>query len=230
MSIVGQFPGINDPKRRVIRSPTNPLDKCTIVSIFPKEIDEAKHTIQPGRFHIDAGTWNNPAILIVGPSSWWREIDEDQPLLEIPTSSIQVADAIVKDYCNGLLGYNAAEASPGLFYVPGEYDIEKIRRDYMHELEAARVRQNNWYSILIRLADSLWARSNGNPLAISEDMRMAAREMNQTTKDWMKDFRMVDMVRCKACGALKNPEYPVCGTCRNVDLSHPSAKGLKFAQ
>lgn len=229
MSVVGQFP-LHDQRRRVIRSPVNPMDKCTIVSIFPKEIDEVKHTIQPGRFHIDAGTCNKPAILVVGPSSWWREIDEDQPLLEIPTSSIQVADSIVRDYCNGLLAYNQDESSPGLFYVPGEFDISGIRKMFPQELEKAKARQDRWYSILIRLADSLWARSNGNPLTISDDMRMAAREMNQVTKDWMKDFRMVDMVRCPACGALKNPDYPVCGTCRAVDTSNPKAKDLKFAQ
>lgn len=230
MAIVGQFPGLNDMKRRVIRAPTNPLDKCTIVSIFPKEIDEYKCTIQPGRFIVPAGRPEAPSILVVGSSSWWREVDEDQPLLEIPVSSIQVADSVVRDYCVGLLAYNGQQAGPGLFYIPGEHTVEKIKKDFPQEFKAAEDRQKNWYSILIKLADSLWARSNGNPLAVSDDMRMAAREMNQTTKDWMRDFQMVDMVRCQACGALKNPMFPVCGSCRNVDMSHPKAKDLKFAQ
>lgn len=224
---VGQFP---DPKRRVIRAPVNPLDKATIVSIYPREIDEKKPTIQPGRFTIKPGSYDTPSLLPVGPSSWWREVDEDQPLLEIPVSSVQIADSVVKDYCNGLLGYSPDSASPGLFYVPGDITVKTIKEQYKTELDKALTRQRAWYSILMRLADSLWARSNGNPLAISDDMRMAARELGQTTKDWMSDFRMVDMVRCKACGALKNPEYPVCGTCRNVDTSHPAARDLKFAQ
>jgi hypothetical protein len=226
-AIVGQFA---DPKRRTIRAPVNPMDKCTIVSIFPKDIVEIKHTIQPGRFHIEAGSLQNPALLVVGPSSWWREIDEDQPLLEIPNSSIQIADAVIKDYCNGLLGYNAEAASPGMFYVLGDLPLTEIKERYPHELDKARARQNNWYSILIRLADSLWARSNGNPLTISEDMRMAARELGlQENKDWMKNFQAMEMVRCVACGGLKNPMYPVCPQCKNVDKSHPGAKDLEFA-
>ena len=53
-------------KRRLIRSARNPMDKCTIVSIFPKEINEIKHTIEPGRFVIPPGTFEKPAVLTVG--------------------------------------------------------------------------------------------------------------------------------------------------------------------
>jgi len=229
MSVVGQFPGIN-VHRRVVRAPTNPLDKSTVVSIFPKEIDEVKHTIQPGRFLVPAGSVEKPAILVVGPSSWWREIDEDQPMLEIPQSSIQIADSIVKDYSVGLLGYNVGETGPGLFYVPGEFTVPQIQKNFSSELVKAEARQRNWYQLLLKLGDGLWARSNGNPLAISDDMRMAARELGQTTKDWMKDFSMVEMTRCIACGSLRNPTYPICATCKHVDETHPLAKSLKFVQ
>lgn len=221
-------PGIG-ANRRVVRAPTNPMDKATIVSIFPKEVDEVKHTIQPGRFIIPPGSYEKPSILVVGPSSWWREIDEDQPLLEIPQSSIQIADSVVRDYSIGLLGYNVGESGPGLFYVPGELDVDSIQKNFKTELDKALVRQRNWYQLLVKLADSLWARSNGNPLAIGDDMRMAARELGQTTKDWMKDFSMVEMTRCVACGSLRNPAYPICATCKHVDETHPMAKNLKFA-
>lgn len=230
MSVVGEFPGFEQLRRRTVRGPVNPMDKSTIVSIYPKEIDEVKHTIQPGRFIIQPGTPNNPTVLVVGTSSWWREIDETQPLLEIPVSSIQVADSIVKDYCNGIFGCDMNISTPGLFYVPGEYSVKQIKEMFSKELERAKVRQNNFWNQLIKLADSLWARSNGNPLAISDDMRLAAREMSlQETKDWMKDFKMMEMTRCFACGSLKNPQYPVCATCRAIDPSHPSSKDMKFA-
>lgn len=216
--MVGEFPGMAALRRRTIRAPVNPMDKSTVVSILPKEIDETKPTIQPGRFIIKPGTYETPAILVVGPSSWWRDIDEEQPLLEIPVSSIQIADSIVKDYCNGIHACNMADVMPGLFYIPGEQTLASIKKSFQHELDAALKRQRAWYSLLVKLADSLWARSNGNPLAIAEDMRLAAKELGlQGTKDWMKDFQMVEMVRCKACGALKNPLYPVCQTCRAID-------------
>jgi|SRR5215471_3592397 len=226
MGAVGEFPGINSLKRRTIRGPINPLDKSTVVSIYPKSVHEKKCTIQPGEFHIEPGTYDKPSILVVGPSSWWRDIDEDQPLLEIPVSSIQIADSVVKDYCNGILACDMAETMPGLFYVAGEQTVDSIKKEYKSQLDKARARQNNWYSLLIKMGDSLWARSNGNPLAISDDMRMAAREMNLKTKDWMKDFQMVDMVRCKACGSLKSPEFPICAACRFADPEHPMTKTL----
>lgn len=232
---VGVFPTFGS--RRVIRGPVNPMDKSTVVSILPKEIDEKKCTIQPGRFIVTPGTFENPSVLVVGPSSWWRDIDGEQPLLEIPTSSIQIAESIVNDYISGMLGCNMADSMPGLFYVPGcKFDnkgepsisetVKWIKSEYKKELEAANVRQKNWYSILVRLADSLWATSNGNPVAISGDMRLAARELSLTAKDWMRDFQAVEMVRCKACGSLKNPQYPICASCHFPDPEHPMTKQL----
>lgn len=241
MSLVGQFPGLNSLKRRMIKGPVNIYDKATVVSIFPKELDEKKVTIDPGRFIVPPGKVDAPSILIVGPSSWWREIDEEQPLLEIPTGAIMIAEAIVKDYCNGIFGCNMGDAMPGLFYVPGakvnekqepdyKSTLEWIKKDFTKELKAAEERQKTFYSVLVKHADSLWARSNGNPLAISDDMRMAARELGLKTKDWLKDFQAVEMVRCKACGSLKSPDFPVCAACHFPDPAHPLTKEILAAK
>lgn len=231
MSQVGTFPGIIDINRMTIRAPVNPLDKSTVVSIYPKEIDEVKHTIQPGRFIVPPGSYDKPSILVVGPSSWWKEVDEHQPLLEIPVSSIQIADSIIKDYCNGLLACDMANSMPGIFYIPGDLKVIDLVKSYKHELDKALVRQRNWYSQLIKFADALWARSNGNPLTISDDMRLAAKELNLQTKDWMKDFQMVDMVRCIACGSLRNPMFPVCPTCKAIsDPIKAKELGLEFVK
>lgn len=221
---------LTQSRRRTIRGPVNPLDKSTIVSIYPREIDEVKHTIQPGRFVIKPGTFEIPSILVVGPSSWWREIDEFQPLLEIPNSSIQVADSVVKDYCNGLLGCDMGNSMPGIFYVPGEFTLKEIKEKYSVELSNAKTRQNSYYAVLTKMADALWARTNGNPLTISDDMRLAARELNLKNKDWMKDFSMMEMVKCFSCGSMCNPEFPVCPTCKAIRDTDKAAKlGIKFA-
>lgn len=236
MSLVGSFPGLGDVNRRTIRAPVNPMDKTTVVSIFPKLIDERKHTIQPGRFVIAPGNYENPSILVVGPSSWWREIDYQQPLLEIPNGSVQVADSIVKDYCNGLLACDLGTSMPGLFYIPGEFTIVKLKTDplikenFQGYLDVAAGKQRNWYTELVKMADSLWARTNGSPLCISDDMRLAARELNLTGKDWMKDFTMLQQIRCAACGSPRNPLYPVCPSCKAIDQTNPLAKTLKFAE
>jgi len=242
MSVIGQFPLITNFKRRTIRAPVNPLDKSTVVSIFPKFISERKHTIQPGIFEIPPGTYDHPATLIVGPSSWWKEIDEDQPLLEIPHSSIQVADSIVKDYCNGLIACDMGQNMPGLFFIPGakldkknepDYPatLEWILKEHKSEIVAAHMRQRNWFTALVRMADALWARSNGNPLTISDEMKLAARELNLINKEWLRDSQVMELVRCKACGSLKNPLYPVCANCKAIDDPNKAKElGLTFAQ
>lgn len=222
MTAVGQFP----MHRRVMPSTPNPLDKSTVVSVFPLEIYERKETITPGIFQIPPGSYEKPSILVVGSSSWWKDFDDQ--LIEITNSSIQIADDIVKGYASGLLACDMNEAMPGLFFVLGAHDLKSIQTEYKPQLDRARQRQNNWYQSLVRLADSLWSRSNGNPLAIADTMRMAAREL-QLEKDWLVNTSRIDVVRCLACGTMKNPNYPVCPTCRHVDQEMAKKMNLKFA-
>lgn len=229
MSTVGAFPGLNAMRRRTIRAEVNPMDKSTVVSIFPKEINEVKHTIQPGRFHIDAGTYDNPAILVVGPSSWWREIDEEQPLLEIPNSSIQVADSIVKDFSNGLLGYSSGSTGPGLFYIAGELTVQKIKTEHKAMLDKYKAIQDRWFEAIVKITDSLWARTNGNPLCVPDDARLAAKMLG-LDRDWIKNFKAIDQVKCVACGAMRNPDFPICQVCKAIaDPVKAEKLGIKFA-
>jgi len=228
----GAFPLMSDIKRSTHRAPVNPMDKSTVVSIFPKNIPaEVKHTIQPGVFKVEYGTYENPSCLVIGPSSWWKEIDENQPLLEIPQSSIVIADSIVRDWANGIVGCDMGENMPGWFYLPGEWTPKKLKAERQADLDEANRKQRNWYSTLVQMADAMWARSNGNPLTISEDARLAARELNLLNKDWLADAQVMELVRCPACGHLGNPLYPVCANCKTVkDVEKAQALGLKFAQ
>lgn len=215
--------------RRMIRTIKNPMDKCTIVSILPKEITEVKFTIEPGRFHISPGTYEIPAMLVVGPSSWWREIDLEQPMLEIPVSSIQIADSVIRDYCNGMLGCDMDSSMPGLFFLMGEVNRVELKNKYSKELDRAKAKQDAWFKILVKIANSLWARSNGNPLVISDEMRLAARNLNENDVPWLQNFEAAKLINCKFCGGLRNEKYPICQHCKAVDTSHPLAKDIKFA-
>lgn len=228
----GAFPLMSDIKRRTIRAPVNPMDKSTVVSIFPKNVPpEVKPTIQPGVFKVEYGTYERPSCLIVGPSSWWKELDDNQPLLEIPQSSIVIADSIVKDWANGIFGCDMGENMPGWFYLPGEWNPTKLKAEKQDLLDEANRKQRNWFQILVKMADSMWARTNGNPLTISDDMRLAARELNLHNKEWLADAQVLDLVRCKACGNLKNPLYPVCANCKSIDDPVKAKElGLTFAQ
>jgi hypothetical protein len=229
--MVGSFPGMNDFRRRTIRAPVNPLDKSTVVSLLPKLIQERKATVQPGEFTIQPGTPEKPSILVVGPSSWWREVDESQPLLEIPVSSIQIADSIVRDYIVGLIECDMNESRPGLFYIPGVVTVPEILTKYKALVEQYTQYQKNWFLKLIKEADVLWSRTSHNPLSVPDDARLACKMLNIQNKEWLGEYKEVDLVRCIACGGLRNPEFPICPACKAiVDPELAKKLNLTFAQ
>ncbi len=216
--------------RRTVRQDVNPYDKATIVSIFPKEVKVNNFTLTPGRYIIPPGSVEKPSLLVVGSASWWKEVDPKEPLLEIPQSSLVIAESIINDYCNGIWGCNMIDCKPGLFWVPLEKTIEQVKKEHSGLLEKAILAQKNYYQLMLRFADTNWAASGGSPLTINEEMRMAAKYLGQEDRDWMKDQLMMTQVRCFACGTMKDPRFPVCPACRAIDQTHSAAKGLKFAE
>ena len=120
---------------------------------------------------------------------------------------------------------------PGLFYVPGEFTREKLKVDHAGLLLKAQVNQKKWFLELVRIADILWARSNGNPLSISDDARMACKELNITQKPWLGDIQASELIRCVACGNLRNSAFPICAVCKAIaDPELAKKLGLTFAQ
>ena len=224
MSMVGSGFGSFQQSLMMPKRPVNPLDKSTIVSVYPKTIQVEKPTIFPGSFTIPAAPRDKFSILVVGPSSWWKDVGENQPFLEIPTNSMEMARSIVDDFLNGLHGATSGVKSPGLFYIPGNFNEltavsyvdPETGKTFKELLDAAVERQRKWYLELVMIADSLWARTNGNPLAITDDARMAAEYLG-LSKPWVKDFKAVSMVNCRACGNLRNPAFPICSVCKSIE-------------
>ena len=220
---VAEFP---PPRPALKKMPSNPLDKSTIVSVYPKFIREVKNTIEPGIFEIPAGRLETPAILVVGSSSWWSYSGDTRPTVQVPISSVQIAEAIIKDLA---IDFSTVDAGPGLFFIPGEVNLLDVKVRYKEALEIAHNKQKTWFMTLVKIADSLWARANGNPLTISDEMRLAARELNLNDKAWLRDCQTVELEKCFACGSLKNPAFPVCPTCKAIDPTHKLAGEIKFA-
>jgi hypothetical protein len=98
-----------------------------------------------------------------------------------------MADSILKDYMKGLFGANMVDATPGLFWLPGEVTKAELTTKYKAELEKARVNQTRYWQSLVRLSDALWARTNGNPMAIPEDAKLAVKEFDLTIGDFNGD-------------------------------------------
>lgn len=222
----------NPFKKAAVRAPVNPYDKSTLISIYPKDFSENKRTLQPAEYFVPAGSVKDPTLVVIGPASWWREVNPDEPLLEIPVSSPVLADSIVKDAINGMLGCNMADSRPGLFWLPNEVTAIELKTKFKENLEQAIKFQNNYFKALVNLADSLWARTNGNPLAIHNDAKLAAVELG-LTPEWLTASAQYapQLIRCVACGTMRNPEFPICPNCKAViDVDKAKKLNLKFAE
>ena len=240
MSLVGGFPSLREMNRKTVRGPVNPLDKSTLVSIYPRPLKFKSVTLSPGVWRLEAGNVESPEILVIGPSSWFRDVGPDEPLIEIVQSSVQIAESLVKDYLNGMFACNMHDSMPGLFFVPGcvqdvagIIDIEGtrawVKSTYPHLLKSAVITQSNYWRNLIKYGDALWARSNGNPLVINDETRLAAKLLGVQDKDWMKDHQNQGQIRCFACGSFKSPDYPICQACHSIDPSHPKTHLIQKA-
>lgn len=216
--------------RPTIKGPDNPMDRSTIISIYDRQIFDSKWTLSPGQFTIESGRLEKPSLTLIGPSSWWKDVDIDQPLIEIIVGSVQMAESIIRDYCSGMYGVDMGNQMPGLFFVPGVVNTAQLKTDkkLINLLEDADRKQKNWFNFLINQADSLWAKTNGNPLAIMEDMRIAARELH-LDKDWAKSHTIRELVQCIFCGSLRNPKFPKCGHCLEI-VDKQLAKTLGLIQ
>lgn len=226
MALVGQF---NDNRRNTHRAPVNPNDKCTVFNLLPQVIEVNNPTLQPGRFRIEPGSIDSPSRLVVGASSWWRDFDPEQPLLEIPVGAPLVAASIVEDYVQGMFGCDMGEKRPGLFYVVGDVSVSELKSKHKAVYEQAVTRQKNWYNELISRADIQWARTNGNPLSISYHSRLASKEM-QVERAWAGESSKLDLTPCPACGNLRNAAFPVCTSCKTiVDVAKYKSLGLAMS-
>lgn len=204
-------------RQRQVRSAQNMYDKSTIVSIFPQKVSERKWTLEPGIFELEAGTKVNPAILVVGPSSWWKSIHDENSLLEIPTGSALIAESVVRDFCNSVDLYNPELMGPGLFFIPGRaLKVEDVLKEFKPQIMVAETRQNRWYRELVTVADMLWSKSGGNPRAVNDLAKLAARELQIKDKPWMALEAQQLLTNCPYCGTLRNNQYPVCANCHHV--------------
>jgi len=231
-------------RRQSVRIPPSPHDKSTIVSLLHKGVVERKETIFPSTFHLEAGDPKSDKfkVLVVGSSSWWKETEEGMPDLEIPVSSFDVARSVVEDYAKGLVGCDMGEKMPGLFFVPGAFtettvigytnpdpECKPNEKTFKDLYNRAKKRQENWFRELILLADIGWARTQGNPLSITDDARYAAEYFGLKNKPWMGDYKSYELSPCKACGELINIAFPICKFCKAVN-DPEKAKLIEFAK
>jgi hypothetical protein len=202
--------------RQLSKAPYDADDKATIVSIYPVKIIERKPGLFPGVFTVEPGYANAPSILVVGPSHWELPLYQDNRAVEMTVSAIRVARSIVDDYTKSVFAY-ANDSMPGLFALKDAHTADDILKNYQKDILEAAKKQKSWYEKIIKSADVMWARTDGNPLAIPNDARLAAEQLGLADgKAWMQDFKTLQMVDCPACGSPRKGNFPVCSNCRTI--------------
>lgn len=242
MSILTDVSGtVQFGKRRYPRLPKNPMDKATIVSIYPRDIHEDKPTIFPQHFHIPAPkTAGGFSLTIIdGASHFMPAPMENQPPTEVQIGSTVLADSIVKDLLSSIWLSNLGERGPGVFWVPGEWEQKTITNakgvdgtPFDKLLEKAKARQTLWFTEIMNAADELWARTNGNPRSIPDDARLAAVELGvEKQKPWMQNNVAATLSRCPACGSMIDLNFPVCKECKAViNAERAKELGITFSK
>lgn len=216
-------------KTVLIPLPKNPMDKSTIVSIYPKEIVDIKPTLFPGRFVVPAADDNDFSLLVVSGSSYYLPSPiENQPPTEVQVNSWSLAQSILNDSIPSV-NLATSNARPGVFAIPGEFNkitilhyVHSDGRKFSELLEVARAWQRNYWTALIDEADYYWSKG-ANPKNIPDDAKMAAHIMGlEKVKPWMSNLVASSLINCMACGEMINPAFPVCKHCHaivNVDLA-----------
>lgn len=202
--------------------------KCTVVSIVPFEIVEAKPGLTPPVFIIPAAKNGEPELLHIGTCFHYVYIDETRGSLQVRDSPEEVARSICYDYASSQVGVYRG-AAPGIFWVPGQVSVDEVKQNHAVLLHQARIQQNRWFEKLIELADKYWARY-GSKMAICDFMRDAAKSMkvDPARHLWMSELTVENAVDCPACGNLVKPGVIVCPACKCI-LDAEKYKTLQFA-
>jgi len=225
--------------RRVLTQlPRNPLDKTTIVSIYPREIVDTKPTLFPGRFVIPAAIGDDFSLLLIeGASYFIPSMIGNQPPTEVQVNSMSLAESILHDSIPAM-NLVTSVARPGVFSIPGEYNrisilkyVHADGRSFKELLQTAREWQQNYWTAVISEADYFWSKSNCNPKTIPEDAKLAVKILGlEKSKPWMENAVASELIKCKACGEMINPQFRGCKHCHAMlDPEKGKAAGIVFA-
>lgn len=193
--------------------------KCTIVSFVPFELLEIKPGLIPPAFLIEKSDGINPTILHVGHSLHYVYLDDTRGSLPVRGPSDLVAESIVRDYVDSQLGIDEGSA-PGIFWVPGEWNVTEIKIKFPELWKNALAKQENWFRNCCRIADDDWNKYHQHNV-ISSSQRLMAEMLGLDPKEhiWMSPVvvNKSDIPKCFACfSVLNDPNQSVCHICKAV--------------
>lgn len=163
----------------------------TILSIFPKEQSlELKHQ-GITRYVLPAASKDKPVTLTVNDTyAWLRNWSVDEfTLYQAPISAQTVAENLVHSWGASMVGSNQG-FGPGIIIIAGTTPTED-------ELEAVRIRQEEFFNFLINTADDYEQR--GERHLITDIHRAAAEWMGVQGRSWAKAIREKRYIPCPEC-------------------------------
>lgn len=193
--------------------------KCTVVSLVPFELLESKPGLIPPAFLIEASDGVTPTLLHVGNSLHYVYLDDTRGSLPVRGPSDVVARSIVTDYIESQLGVGD-NARPGIFWVPGEWNLAEVNIKFKDRLEEAKRAQENWFINCCRIADDDWNKYHQHNVISNSQRKMAVMlGWDPKQHEWMAPKSVTDAssAKCFACySPLNNPEQMVCHVCKAV--------------
>ncbi len=192
---------------------------ATVISLVPFAIDETKPGMTPSKFYIDPAPVDSFSCLLVTRCQHGVYLDEFRPVLIVPTSPDEVAEAICFDYKKGQLELNPGIAEPGLFWVPGDY-AKKEKHDELKALFATEFReaqklQMEWFKALVAKADDAWGKFHQRAM-IAHITKIAASRL-KINREWLLEAEVqAAQSECPVCFEKVHPKAIICRGCQAI--------------
>jgi hypothetical protein len=202
---------------------------CTVVSFFPFPLMEEKPGLIPNRFPIPASDTFKPQVLKVTKAMHYVYLDETRGSLQVRDSPDEVARSIVEDFCNAQLGLGEG-ASPGIFWVNGDFTADEIEKKFPQEVVAVKVKQLKWFQAICRIADDDWNKYHQHNV-VSDFQRKAAHLIGWKPEEhaWMNARGLENSIKCPNCTKVLDGSVISCPDCRCI-INKEAYEKLTFAK
>jgi hypothetical protein len=211
---------------------------ATVVSLVPFPISEFKPGMTPDKFELPPAPEGDFSTLLVKKCKHGVYLDENRPVLIVPTAPEEVAEAICFDYKKGQMGIALDEAEPALFWVQGDYHIDPqnidrnkrnaLLAEFATEFREAERKQVQWFKNLVASADDAWSKFHQRGM-ISVPQRIAAARL-KLDREWLLEAEVTAALsECPACFEKVHPKAILCRSCNAVLKPEEYAK-IQFAK
>ena len=191
-------------------------DITTVVSIVPYRVSIDLPTVYPGRYELPEPAADSFSHVHIRRGRTDRYVGGpvNNGVVSLPLLSEEIAEAIVKDHIRANICVVVGIAEPGLFVIPGMVSEPAIK--VSQQLSKAREKQKNWFTELVKQADSDFQRTHSTK-AVGRLAKKAANFLN-LRREWNVEGQVEEseVIKCPMCMALVSPHAIVCMTCKFI--------------